>query len=734
MLKLEGRIDLPEATCWFDDTGQPDNHNLPICYVLPAQPTMRVERVDGRDKAVFKYVSYRTPKPMPNGDIAAALVFMDVQLALSPAQEQSVRARVAQVLTERRGPGAPPVDPAQLTLARPQTTKAEVEVEILAASGQLVQRVNQAGVPSNYGNYVVAASAELSQLGAPVFESVMKSQGAGGVRVVYKLQFAAKVPPVVAWGVWSASKFYSFVHEVEIDERCLWRNDEFSERLSEVFANSESRQIEVDPGGQANEAVRKVIDNLRDAVTSQLDEAVKRNLLEAIPPESRDLSQLRKEDFEKIRREVTVNKRSDVRVEFRENQVVTVPVAPQANMQSLTSQGFNWDEYAIEADTDHPFFRQLNLTIQVNADFENLPIFSVDVSIDYPPERNRGGIKTFTFRKADDVGKYSAFTDGNPRDFKYQYVVNYEGESRVFRSGWLDHSGDLLTIGVDDLGLWNLEVQPSGIDFETVSRVLVTLEHPEVAPGVPRIAQFEIKEDTGTLKVQEVLLAPPRPFHASLKYLMRDGRQFVRALPDQEGSLLTVDDPFTATRTVVFRARGDLQNAIENIAVGARYHDAANNWIQTKNVTLSKDNPFLEWSFPVIDELNGTVTYTASTVFADGDVVEEAEREATTTTVFVGPETGRLEVTINPDLIDFSKVKLASVTLRYIDEPNRINETESFTFRPGGGPQTWVLPLRDEARNGYEWTAKFFMVDGSRKESSSGGLVTDEDLFIELPA
>src|SRR4029450_3441347 len=147
-----------------------------------------------------------------------------------------------------------------------------------------------------------------------------------------------------------------------------------------------------------------------------------------------------------------------------------------------------------------------------------------------------------------------------------------------------------------------------------------------------------------------------------------------RELPKQEGSTLPVGGPFGPSRTVVFRARGDLQNAIENIAVGARYHDEANNWIQTSNVTLSKDNPFFEWSCPVIDELKGKVTYTASTVFADGDVVEEAEREATTTTVFVGPETGKLKVTINPDLIDFSKVNLASVTLRYVAEPTRMKE------------------------------------------------------------
>ena len=103
-------------------------------------------------------------------------------------------------------------------------------------------------------------------------------------------------------------------------------------------------------------------------------------------------------------------------------------------MPSLVSQGFNWDDYAIEVDTDDPFFRQLNLTIQVNADFDNLPIFSVDVSIDYPPWTAKHGVQTFSFRKADDIGKFNAFIEGGSTKFKYRYVVNYKGESRVFES------------------------------------------------------------------------------------------------------------------------------------------------------------------------------------------------------------------------------------------------------------------------------------------------------------
>ena len=66
---------------------------------------------------------------------------------------------------------------------------------------------------------------------------------------------------------------------------------------------------------------------------------------------------------------MTVNKSSDVTINYREGQVAAIRVLPQANMQSLTSQGFAWTDYAIDADTDDPFFQQLILSVQVNADF-----------------------------------------------------------------------------------------------------------------------------------------------------------------------------------------------------------------------------------------------------------------------------------------------------------------------------------------------------------------------------
>ena len=726
MLVLEGLMDVPEATVYRDNLSEVR------FYVLPKVPTLRREG----GKAVMQFAKYRTSKPMPNGDIGAALVFMDVELALLPAVEALLRGKLVEVVKAGRGTADPrPLGPAQIELAKPPVTKGSVAVEILAGSGNLVQRVNHAGTPSMYGNNVVAVSAELNQVGAPIFEAFMKGEGPGGVRLVYDFEFPAKLPPVTVVGTWTATKFYTFVQEVEYEER-FWSEDDMTENISEMFSNSESRRVEVDPGSlpSTDPNTEKIIDILRASVERQLDEAVKRNLLDVIPPESRDVSKIREQDFENIKRSVLVNKRSDVTIRFEEGQVRSVEVHPQANMMSLGSQGFKWDDYAMSVDTDDPFFRTLNLTIQVNADFETLPIFSVDVTIDYPPETAKRGMKTFTFRNADDVGRFTAFIEGGSTKFKYHYVVNYKGESRVFRSSPVEHEGSDLKINVDELGLWLVDLEVGDMNFDQVGRAVVTLEHPEVEPGVPPVSRFQIDRTFTQASLKELLLRPAQPYTATIKYFMSDGREYVRVLPNQKGQRFYVDDPFSATKVVQLRSRGDFDRHIDTIFVDLVYDDDRNAYRQTSSIALSKDKRFTDWSFPVIDEGAGRTTYRTLTTFKNGTVSDSGEKPVVGSTLIIGEDIATLMVKVIPDLIDWDLVRLATVELRYVDSANGIDERESLTFRNGTPEAQWELGLRDRAKNTYEWTIKFFMADGSRKEVRSNGPVADEDLIIEMPA
>jgi hypothetical protein len=403
-------------------------------------------------------------------------------------------------------------------------------------------------------------------------------------------------------------------------------------------------------------------------------------------------------------------------------------------MPSLTSQGFKWDDYAIDVDTDDPFFRQLNLTIQVNADFENLPIFSVDVSIDYPPETAKRGVQTFTFRKADDVGKFNAFIEGGSTEFKYRYVVNYRGDSRVFQSAERSHRGNDLKINVDELGLWLVDVEIGDMNFQQVSRAVLTLQHPEVQPGLPPIARFQIDKNTKTLKVRELLLRPAQPYNAEIEYLMADQRQFVRVLPDQKGQRFYVDDPFSATKMVQLRTRGDFERRIDTIFVDLTYDDERNGYRQTSSIALSKDKRFIDWSFPVIDERSGKVTYRAMTTFKDGTSTDSGDQSVSGSTLLLGEDTATLKVTIIPDLIDWTVVKLASIELHYVDAGHNIDERESFTFRKGAPEAKWELALRDRTKTSYEWTATLFMTNATKRKFGSNGPTTEESLVLEVPA
>lgn len=726
MLQVLGAIDTPAATVYTDDKDEL------LVYVLPKRASLRRE-ADG--KAAFKFVEYRSLRPLPNGRNGAGLVVMDIELALSGSEEAALRQQLADQINARRGPNNPnPVQPMHFTLSKPQVTDATVTVDILSNSTNLVQRVNNGGKPSMYGNNVVALSAELTQEGAPIFAATMQSQGLGGVRIEYAMTFAGRMPPVTATGTWHASKFYSFVQDVDFEEN-FWSEDDFSEKVSEVFLNSESRVVEVDPGALPNTDpdVRKMLDTLEASVTRELEDAVKRNLLEAIPPENRDFAKVRDDDFENIHRSVTTNKVADVFIQHKENQVAAIHVQPQNNMASLVSQGFAWKDYAITADVDEPFFRQLNLSIQVNAEFDKLPIFSVDVFIDYPPATASGGIKTFSFNSTDDIHRFDAFTNGGPTAFKYKYVVHYTGESRTLDSGWKDFDGNDLKVDVDDLGLWLVDIEVGDVNWEQVTRAVLTLEHPEVSPGVPPIARFQIDKDSKDQHVKELLMQPAQAYGGEVKFFMKDGREFTRTLAGLKGQRFYVDDPFSVDYDVALRTRGDFETVIDTIFVDLTYTDPVNDYRQTANFALSKDSRFVDWAFPVVDENAGSVTYRAITTYKDGHSDDSGEIPLTGRTLMLGIESSTVDVTIVPDLIPWDQVKLASVDLHYVDPANAIDEHKSVTLRSGAAEQVLSLSIRDIGLKTYEWTVTFFLQDGTKRTSSSAGRVSDDKLFVELP-
>ena len=169
--------------------------------------------------------------------------------------------------------------------------------------------------------------------------------------------------------------------------------------------------------------------------------------------------------------------------------------------------------------------------------------------------------------------------------------------------------------------------------------------------------------------------------------------------------------------------------------VDLTYKDAANsNYTQTCSVALSKESPFYDWTFPVIDENVGELKYSGIITFRNGTTEKIKETVADSSTIFVGETViGRLEVTVLPELIDFTAVKLVTVALRYVDAPNDVDVRKSMNFKPGDREQLWTVDLKDKTARDFTWSAVFYMTDGSKKtineQLEQGGTVV-----LEVPA
>jgi hypothetical protein len=236
-------------------------------------------------------------------------------------------------------------------------------------------------------------------------------------------------------------------------------------------------------------------------------------------------------------------------------------------------------------------------------------------------------------------------------------------------------------------------------------------------------------------RFQKVILqAVDKPYKYKVKYLMKDGKEFLTDWRTSQSENLMVNDVWNATRTVGIRARGDLDGKIDAILVDVVYHDAANKYTQSKSIALTKDNKFFDWTFPVIDETGGKITYSGTIKYLDNSEETIPKTETTDNTILAGPKvTGFVDVQVLPDLIDWTLAKLVKVSLQYTDPANGINAKKDFIFKDGvTDPGLFKVELKDKTKTAYQWQASFFMQDGSTKKTDPA-TTEEQTLVLQVP-
>lgn len=704
-------------------------------YLLPSQPRFRL---DDNGRPVFRFIKYRVPIDRADGKKGGGFAIFDVEFVVP----DDVRLKIKTELEKR----LPPPDPhatgpaPQIVLSDIVFTKGTASVLLFQENGTLVEKIHSPGKPSLYGNNVTAVTIELTDLGATVAEQALQGQG-GVVQVCYDLTCAVKLPNVKIDGYFHASQFYSFYQEIDTEWN-LWSEDSYRETIREKLIQSEAMSLVVD-GGPFGASNPDLMAELRNWAQGSLEDAIERNMISAATPvseEDRDLP----DGIEDVTRDISNHKISDVQIHVREKAVIEWNPAPQGTLPNITSledlegRPISWSDHATTVSADDPFFQELRIRASVNADFEALPLHSVDVSLKYDSDDGEK-IVGQSVKSPNDVVKLDAYIKDGNRKFQYAYKVNYRGADRALETDWTETDSPFLTINVGDLGYLEVGVQAGDIDFEQVKSVFVVMKYEDPAAGVEPIEdQLTLTKDSRSHQAfKRIIYArAKRPFRYTATYHMADGKELTSGEISSRARQVFINDPFSAIRTINLRTWGNLEDHVQTIYLDLEYVDEANDYRKVHSVALSKGHPFEDWGFPVIRESGTTLIYRGEYILFNGERRPIPPTETTDRTLLFGlepPDKVQLSVEVLADLIDFEQVKLVKVALEYRDPDNDVIETAGPTFKAGVDTTfKWSFEVKDQTKRAYTWSATFYMVDSTRREIELTS-TSESTLVLEVP-
>lgn len=733
----------------------PDSDAIDLYYVLAAQPQIRIDDTTG--KPVCTFLEYRKPIERADGSKGGGFIIFDSEFVVPP----DTVTKVKQLLTDQLKARFPRMNPPlQARIGNLNFLRGTASIHCLDDGGGLVQKIETPAAPSLYGNMICPFTVELSPEGATLAAQALQGQG-GILQIAYDVFLPVRLPPVKAHAWFFSEKIMSFYQRVDIDPgwHFLWwgHDADRTEKVREFFQQSESGGVFIDPGAVTDD---KVISTVRDWAYGQLDDALKRMIVGDINPVSDDARKV-PDGTRSLTRDFLETRVSNFDRWFIEGHNMEWNPQPRGTLPNITSmtgkdgKPFKWSDFARTVDLDDPFFKTINLNIMANADFANLPIFSVDVHCEYPAPDKRnpdgtpkkaGGAHTaqdFRLQKADDVGKFASFTDDNDLRYSYGYKVNFKGDAQPFEMKGQVSDSTVLTVDVDSTGCLAVDVGVGNVNFDQMfNAVIVDMRYEDKANKVAAVEQqFVLDKDHRTARLGAIIHAPRTEACVyDVTYQFKDGRQYT--LKDQKSfsRQIYINSPFTDQRTVHVRPVGDLTNDISNIFVDLQYEDHDKGYVVSQSIALNKGNPFADWSVPVFDRTKGKVTYSGTIQFADGTAQDiTPSGELTKDTLMVGrqrDDSEFLTVTVLPDALDFTKLKLAKVSLHYSDGAATDLSKDIILRANAAAPPPWSIRLVDKAKRQYDWHAEYHMADGSvRKQGDPNPIpTTDLTLIPEIPA
>lgn len=730
MIRIDEVLVIEGVTVYRDET----QRNL--FYAIPNQPRFRL---DDAGLPVFKFIKYRQPQDRPDGSKGGGFVIFDSEFVVPADKLKKVQSQLDSLVdAEKIVKG--PAQLGQLTYTRGTAT-----LQLLDSGKTLVEKITSGGKPSLFGNNVACFTAELSPEGATILEGAM--QGGGGVaQVIYDLHFVTKIPPFTAHVWFRADKFYSYWQQISKTDSHWWNGNsgEYKDSRREQFRSSDSGGVDLELNFKLpdDDTDKKVKQQISDWAWSTLEDATKRLVLSDPTANTTDTGL--PDGVNYVTRDFETFKSASFDRYIKESDAIEWELLPQGTLPNITSiPGIDPKKYFIDVDVNDPFFQTLNVNVGVNADFAKYGIDSIDFALTYngnslDAQKDSKGVPLVPhFTSPDQRVTYSQYIDNNNWKYSYSYQVQYKGDERVYKSAVIESDAKVLTINVGDLGVLSVEVIAGGINWAQVAQADIYLSYEDPGSNVDRIEkQFTLTKADSNKHWLAVIMAPrTQPVSYRVKYTMLQGDDVTVAEQTSTAPEIYIDDPFY-TKAIHVRSLGDFASAWDTVFLDLTYTDSANNYVQKAAPALTKANQFFDWTFPVLTGSKGTLSYSGRIKRQDGTILEIKPTTSTDDTIYInepGPPQAFMDVTIVPDLLDWTQIKLVTVKMSYADGNQNDDQNTSIAVKPNAAPPPWRIKVTDKKANSFSWQATFYLKDGSSR-ASSPTTTSDTNVVLQLPS
>ncbi len=733
-------------------------------YMMSSLPTIAT---DDQGQKLFTFILYaRNVDQLAPEDrqVERGYLALSTQVAVSDEDEQKIRDYLRQMLNDERNRGYRFLN-LFLTDVEPELGYPEVftegSVSFETFGPDMVPYSAGSKQPSLIGTNIASFSQTLDQNGAELFRQAVE-KGKLPAIINYQLKVVAQIPAVSIHIHGDRSEFYRQVKEyvthtyVSSTDYSIfgytWYRYRYSSSWQEFVGlqkfrdTFQSLKVDIDDKDfRESEASDDLTKKLEEMAFRILETSILPSFFEpAIKEAAAEVQQGQTTTTTpppKPTSQETVTGTIDVWI--NRSDVVQMPVNPNAQLgQVLTKEEIAAN--TVYVDLSNTFFEELDVRVNANVNFTADPIYMLTVFLDYNQMDERRaervtGSKTIAFKSSDNVGRFRQImaksADGSPKDsYNYwsQLIYKDTGASiRVPASGALQSRERELVISYQRLGFVKVTLLLATMP-DSIRSVQVKMIYP--GSNLPSAQQsFELTKEkpTANFFTYTGQTGEPQKYHYWITYNLTDGQRM--DMPEQSdlAESLTIPNPFDQTVTTRFTAQADF-GVVQKIYLDARYRDPLNDFAVDHHAELANNGETSAWSFGLRNSNKRDFEYTVTILYKNGSRQELAPvtNRKLGDTIFPGEgAVDALEVTIVPSTIDWTKYKLALLTLVYEDAAHGIKEDQNFTFRQAtsSADVLWKVLLRNKDLKSYHYHVRYLGVNASDNHEVDG---RSDDSFL----